>query len=229
LRQVASSPRHLANSCSISSSAGGIRSCGSTEVRGGSSHPAGTRPRGRSGRAARSCAAAPGTGSTPSARPPGRYAWTASPRAAPCRSKNQHRLAASPTAAGRTSPGTAPGGRCRCGSCCRPARPRHARARTRPARQSRNPRAPPRSLLPGARPGHAPRPEPTHASRLHPRRRADVSGEIISRRLKESQNHSPTARRDHRPWSRQNRTGRQPSPDSGTQRLLLTRRYRSAS
>ena len=43
--------------------------------------------------------------------------------------------AASSTAACRTSPGSAPGGRCRCGSCCRPA-PAEARARMNPASTS---------------------------------------------------------------------------------------------
>lgn len=39
----------------------------------------------------------------------------------------------------------AAGGWCHCGSCCRPAPPRHAPAQTRPARRSRSQRGPPRS------------------------------------------------------------------------------------
>jgi len=109
------------------------------QARAGSPHPAGTRSPGRSGYAARSCAAAPGTESTPSsaAAPPG-------PRRRPGVTQDpaevgiQRRPAASPTAAARTSPGSAAVGRCHCGSCCRPAPPRHAPAQTRPARRSRN-------------------------------------------------------------------------------------------
>ena len=37
-----------------------------------------------------------------------------------------------------------------------------------------------------------------------------------------SQNDSPEAGQDHRPWSRHDRVGRQPPANSGTQRLLLT-------
>jgi peptidoglycan biosynthesis protein MviN/MurJ (putative lipid II flippase) len=76
-------------------------------------------------------------------------------------SRHRHRQAPSPTAAGRTSPGSAPDGWCRCGSCCPPTRPRPAPARTRPAHRSRGPRAPPHSPTSAARADHAPRPEPT--------------------------------------------------------------------
>src|SRR6266498_2461301 len=46
---------------------------------------------------------------------------TAWRRAVPCRNRRRRRPAAAPTAARRTTPGSAPGGWCRCGWCCQPA------------------------------------------------------------------------------------------------------------
>ncbi len=111
LRHGDSSSRHPANSCSTSASTGGTRSCGRPKRAAGSSHPAGTRSRGRSGCAARSCAAAPGTGSTPS-------------RGRPRGARRRTRIAQHPSEVGvrvawlhlpqrpvRTRPGSAAGGR----------------------------------------------------------------------------------------------------------------------